>query len=163
MLNSCAYETRLFHIVLFAPEIPPNTGNISRLAVSCNCALHLIKPLGFSLDEKELKRAGLDYWQYLDLSLYENFAEFLSKNENSRIFPVTKFGTKKIWEHTYRAGDYFLFGNETGGLPDSIHSLDIFSGKKLFLPMPGISRSLNLSNCAAVVIYEGLRQLESRS
>lgn len=145
------------NIVLFEPEIPANTGNIARTCVLTDTALHLIKPLGFSLDEKHLKRAGLDYWDQLDLHVYEDFDDFLEKNEGAEIFAFSKKAEKRFDREDYPADAYLLFGRETSGLPDEVQDR---IEKQVRIPMSDREgmRCLNLSNSAAVGLYEALRQ-----
>jgi len=160
MSATLSQQDLLYNIILYRPQIPPNTGNIARLAVGTNCRLHLIGPLGFSLDDKSVRRAGLDFWDLLDYRFYPDFDTFLNDNHDpKRIFLITKFGKKSCWEHDFQKYDYFLFGRETKGLSESIMKKYSFYDQKLFIPMPGPSRSINLSNSVSIVIYEGLRQL----
>lgn len=144
------------HIVLFEPEIPANTGNISRTCAVTGMTLHLIKPLGFSLSDRYLKRAGLDYWDKLDLHVHENFEAFLKENPDARMFMFSTHATKNYAEIGYQIDDYFVFGPETRGLPPAIR--DHF-GTAVRIPMGKDIRSLNLSNSVAIAAYEGLRQL----
>jgi len=148
-----------FNIVLIHPEIPQNTGNIGRLCVSTGSHLHLIKPLGFSLDDRYIRRAGLDYWKYLDLSVYENWDEFLEKNNTEHLYFFSTKTEKSIWDCPMRPGDFLVFGNEGSGLPETFY---VEYQEQLFtIPMPGkFSRSLNLANSAAIVLYEGIRKTE---
>jgi tRNA (cytidine/uridine-2'-O-)-methyltransferase len=151
----------MFNIVLFEPEIPPNTGNIIRLSSNSGCNLHLIEPLGFDLDEKSLRRAGLDYHQYSSLQTYKNWQEFLSKKDSGKIYAFSTKGKTLYTDINYVGGDYLLFGPETRGLPESVRtSQDI--DEVLTIPMLGNSRSLNLSNSAAIAVYEAWRQLNFR-
>lgn len=146
------------NIVLFQPEIPQNTGNISRTCVLTNSSLHLIKPIGFSLDEKHLKRAGLDYWQYLDLHLYDSYEELREKYKDSTFYFSTTHGNKFYDEVKFKEGDFIVFGRESCGLPDYIKK-DNYENC-IRVPMVNTStRSLNLSNTVAVVAYEALRQM----
>ncbi len=147
---------KYFNIVLYRPEIPPNTGNIARLCVGSRCKLHLIGRLGFKLDEKSLRRAGLDYWDRLEMYHYKNFNEFSNKIDNDRIWLISKFGEKKYTDVRYNLGDYFLFGRETKGLPEEIHKL--YPNKRLYIPMSNDVRSINLSNSVAIILYEAIRQ-----
>lgn len=147
----------MFNIVLYEPEIPPNTGNIIRLASNTGCHLHLIEPLGFSLDEKSLRRAGLDYHEYSSLSTYKDWFDFLDRKEDGRIFALSTKGIKVYSEMLFREGDYFLFGPETRGLPDDIRNSEAIASC-LTIPMRSNSRSLNLSNSVAIVVYEAWRQ-----
>ncbi len=147
----------MFNIVLYEPEIPQNTGNIGRLCVGLDATLHLIEPLGFSLEDKYMKRAGLDYWKHLDLKVYKNYGDFLAKNNPSRIFFFSKKAEKVYWEANFKKGDYLVFGKETLGLPEEI----IFNPENRVykIPMIGKTRSLNLSNSVAIVAYEAFRQV----
>ena len=146
-----------FNIVLFEPEIPQNTGTIGRLAVSTGSRLHLIEPLGFSLEDKFLKRAGLDYWPKLAPAVYPNWAEFLTANRPERLFFISTHGEKNFFDAEFRPGDYLVFGKESAGLPQEFyerHRDDLWR-----IPMPGkFSRSLNLANAVSIVLYEALRQ-----
>ena len=147
----------MIHIALFEPEIPPNTGNIMRLCVNSGAQLHLIKPLGFELDDKQLKRAGLDYREYANVSTYDSLDELIVKLEPSRILAITTKGPTTYTDIHFEEDDLILFGPETRGLPAEI--LDQVPGEfKLRIPMLKESRSLNLSNAVAVVIYEAWRQ-----
>jgi tRNA (cytidine/uridine-2'-O-)-methyltransferase len=145
-----------FNIVLYRPEIPPNTGNIARLCVGGRSNLHLIGRLGFKLDNKSLKRAGLDYWDKLRVYYYRNFNEFLEKINKGNIWLITKFGKKKYTDVNLKLNDYFIFGRETKGLPEDIHNL--FWDNRLYIPMSDDVRSINLSNSVAIVLYEAIRQ-----
>jgi tRNA (cytidine/uridine-2'-O-)-methyltransferase len=145
------------NIVLYQPEIPQNTGNIGRTCVLTNSRLHLIKPLGFSVSDKYLRRSGMDYWQYLDVVYYENFEEFYEKNKNEKIYLSTTKATKYYNEVTYKKGDFIMFGRESSGVPDSVR--DLIKEGMIKIPMVETSdRSLNLSNTVAIVAYEALRQ-----
>ena len=147
----------LFHIVLYQPEIPPNTGNIIRLCANTNTQLHLIHPFGFQLDNKKLRRAGLDYREFADVLEYNSYSEYLDKAKPNRIYALTTKAHRNYSNVQYRPGDAFIFGPETRGLPDQI--LERFSDQtRLRVPMVEHSRSLNLSNSAAVVLYEAWRQ-----
>ena len=144
-------------VVLFNPCIPQNTGNIGRLLVSNNISLHLIAPLGFSLEDRYLKRSGLDYWQHLIFSLYENWEDFLKKNPNAQMKFFSKKSKKSIFQALFSPEDFLIFGSEIAGLPNSFHNL--YSSKIYKIPMYGTyQRSLNLANSVAIVLYEGLRQ-----
>lgn len=146
------------NIVLHEPEIPQNTGNIARTCVLTNSKLHLIKPLGFQLSDKYLKRAGLDYWKYLDISIYESFEELREKYKDSAFYYSTTKAKKFYTEVTYKKGDFIVFGKETKGLPDSIREME--PENLIRVPMVETStRSLNLSNTVSIVAYEALRQL----
>jgi len=148
----------LINIVLFEPEIPPNTGNIIRLAANTGFKLHLIKPLGFDLDEKKVRRAGLDYHEFAGITEYENWSEFRAASGNNRVFGISTKGSRNFTEVQYREGDYLVFGPETRGLPDNIRN-ELGSEYCLRIPMLPNSRSLNLSNAAAVLAFEAWRQL----
>jgi tRNA (cytidine/uridine-2'-O-)-methyltransferase len=147
----------MFSIALFEPEIPPNTGNIIRLCANTGTQLHLIEPLGFSLDDKQLLRAGLDYHEFAPVKTYPNFSAFESLYSKSRMFAVTTKGGMPYYEVSYQEGDIFLFGPETRGLPESIRS-QFDHDKKIRIPMVENNRSLNLSNAAAILLYEAWRQ-----
>ncbi len=148
----------MFHIVLFEPEIPPNTGNIIRLCANTGAHLHLIHPLGFELDEKKLRRAGLDYHEWAKIKEYDKLSEYTETVDPDRIFAVSTRGNTHYSEIKYQAGDSFIFGPETRGLPeDYLKSLD--NNHVLRIPMLDSSRSLNLSNAASVVLYEAWRQI----
>ena len=144
------------NIVLFEPEIPANTGNIGRTCVATGSSLHLIEPLGFSIDEKAVKRAGLDYWQYLDLHVYKNFEDFLSKNPGAKLYMATTKARKTYTEVSYEPDSFIMFGKESAGIPEEI-LLD-YEETSVRIPMIGDIRSLNLGNSVAVVLYEALRQ-----
>jgi len=148
----------MIHIALYEPEIPPNTGNIIRLAANTGAQLHLIKPFGFALDDKRLQRAGLDYHEYADLKIYENFGEFIEAQGQRTIYAVTSKGTVAHHKPSYQSEDVFLFGPETRGLPQEIRT-QLGESQCIRLPMLENSRSLNLSNAVAVVVYEAWRQL----
>ena len=152
----------MFNVVLYQPEIPPNTGNIIRLCANTGCRLHLIEPLGFSLDDKQLRRAGLDYHEFASITRHQDLDSYLRTVENEgRILAFSTKATKHFTEVRYREGDSLLFGPETRGLPlEQIQSLPQI--QLLRLPMLPESRSLNLSNTTAVVIYEAWRQLGFR-
>ena len=144
------------NIVLLEPEIPQNTGNISRTCAVTHSTLHLIKPLGFSVDDKYLKRSGLDYWQFLDVRYYENFDDFVEKNPNARIFMATTKSKQMYTEVEYSEDDYIMFGKESAGIPEEI--LVDYEETCVRIPMLENIRSLNLSNSVAIVLYEALRQ-----
>lgn len=148
----------MINIVLFEPEIPSNTGNIARTCVLTQSPLHLIKPLGFSLDDKYLKRAGLDYWDLLDLHVYENFDEFMEKNNNPEVYVLSTKAEKPLSEMKIEDNAFLLFGKETAGLPESIH--EKFKDTRFRIPMRDHPkcRSLNLSNSVNIALYEALRQ-----
>jgi len=147
----------MFHIILFEPEIPPNTGNIIRLCANTGCVLHIIQPAAFSLDDKKLRRAGLDYREFADIKEHVNFAEFQKNIKTNRIFALSTKGQKYYSEIQFEQQDAFLFGPETRGLPDEILQSSTIE-QILRVPMLKNSRSLNLSNTAALVLYEAWRQ-----
>ena len=147
----------MFNIVLFEPEIPPNTGNIIRLCANTGCQLHLIKPLGFDMEEKALRRAGLDYHEWANVKIHENYDDFLNKEQPQRIFALTTKGTRTHSDVPFDEGDYLMFGPETRGLPPEIRER-LPKEDWLRLPMKENSRSMNLSNTVAVMIFEAWRQ-----
>lgn len=147
----------MFNIVLFEPEIPPNTGNIIRLAANSGCHLHLIEPLGFDLDTKKLRRAGLDYHEFASVNTYENWHAFLEQTRPKRLFGLTTKGKKYHHEQAYLPDDYLVFGPETRGLPVEVRE-QIGLEHCIRIPMLPESRSLNLSNSVAIVLYEAWRQ-----
>lgn len=148
----------MLNIVLYQPEIPPNTGNIIRLCANTGYRLHLIEPLGFVWDDKRLRRAGLDYHEFTEIQRHHDYAAFLACEQPTRLFALTTKGTPAHSDIQYQAGDYLLFGPETRGLPPEI--LDaMLPEQKIRLPMCPESRSMNLSNTVAVVVFESWRQL----
>jgi tRNA (cytidine/uridine-2'-O-)-methyltransferase len=149
----------MFHIVLYEPEIPANTGNIIRLCANTGAQLHLIKPLGFVLDDKKLRRAGLDYHEWVAVEVHDSLAGFIAKIQPSRLFALTTKGERRISDVCFSAGDALLFGPETRGLPASVLA-ELGSDNCLYVPMQAQSRSLNLSNTVAIVLYEAWRQLD---
>lgn len=147
----------MYDLVLYQPEIPPNTGNIIRLCANTGTGLHLVKPLGFTLEDKQLRRAGLDYHEYASLKVYEDWAGCLEVFAGRRMFALSTRGSSPYDRTVYRPGDVFVLGPETRGLPQEI--LDSFPPEaRIRLPMRPENRSLNLSNAAAVIIYEAWRQ-----
>jgi tRNA (cytidine/uridine-2'-O-)-methyltransferase len=151
----------MFDIVLVHPEIPPNAGNVIRLAANTGCRLHLVEPLGFSMDDKQLKRAGLDYHELTQVKVHRGWSECRTALAEKRMFALSTRGSRTYTEVSYQPGDAFVFGAETAGLPAEI--FDSFpSEAKLTLPMRPGNRSLNLSNAVAVVVFEAWRQLEFR-
>jgi Predicted rRNA methylase (SpoU class) len=144
------------HIVLHQPEIPANTGNIGRTCVAVGAALHLIEPLGFRLNEKEIKRSGMDYWESLDVRRYINFKEFLEKNPKARIWMATTKAKHIYSDVAFGEDDYIMFGKESAGIPEEI--LVEYEETCIRIPMLDKIRSLNLSNAVAVVLYEAMRQ-----
>lgn len=148
----------MLHIALFEPEIPPNTGNIMRLCANTGSALHLVRPLGFSLDDKLLRRAGLDYREHASVTLHDSVAQLLKHVAPTRCWALTTRAARPYTDARFSAGDLLLFGPETRGLPQALLD-DLGPRQCLRIPMLPDSRSLNLSNAAALVLYEGLRQL----
>jgi tRNA (cytidine/uridine-2'-O-)-methyltransferase len=150
----------MFNLVLVEPEIPPNTGNIARLALATGSTLHLVKPLGFSIDDRQLRRAGMDYWNNVDIKLWENFEEFDLKIEPSaRRFLLSTKAKRPYWDIRFLSKDYLIFGRETKGLPASLlvrHAENAFR-----IPMRPEARSLNLATAVAIVLFEGMRQLST--
>jgi tRNA (cytidine/uridine-2'-O-)-methyltransferase len=149
----------MFNIVLFEPEIPPNTGNIIRLCANTGAKLHLIEPLGFPMEDAKLRRAGLDYHEFASIAVHGNWTEFL-KNESpepQHLFALTTKGSGKFHEGQFQANDYFIFGSETKGITDEVRN-SIPPENQLRLAMKDNSRSLNLSNTVAIVVYEAWRQ-----
>jgi tRNA (cytidine/uridine-2'-O-)-methyltransferase len=146
------------HIVLLEPEIPPNTGNVARICAATNTVLHLIEPLGFKLDDKQLKRAGMDYWEQVEWHQWKNWAEFSgSVPARSRLWFIESAGARRYSDVTYAPNDYLVFGRETAGLPKRL----LLENQERWLRIPMFnpaSRSLNLSNCVALVLFEALRQ-----
>ncbi|WLR42710.1 tRNA (uridine(34)/cytosine(34)/5-carboxymethylaminomethyluridine(34)-2'-O)-methyltransferase TrmL [Bacillus carboniphilus] len=147
------------HVVLYQPEIPANTGNIARTCAATNTTLHLIRPLGFSTDDKMLRRAGLDYWEFVNVQYYDSLDELFEKYNEANFYLITKFGKKAHTDFSYENTEedhFFVFGRETNGLPDEL--IENNMDKCLRLPMTENVRSLNLSNTAAILVYEALRQ-----
>ncbi|MBD1390208.1 tRNA (cytidine(34)-2'-O)-methyltransferase [Neiella sp. HB171785] len=149
----------MFHIALHEPQIAPNTGNIIRLAANCGAQLHLIEPFGFDLEEKKLRRAGLDYHDLARVSRYPNFDAFAEAMAGRRMFALTTKGSRPHTEPHYQVDDVLLFGSETSGLPDSIRN-GFSPDHRIRIPMMADARSLNLSNAVAIVSYEAWRQLD---
>jgi tRNA (cytidine/uridine-2'-O-)-methyltransferase len=149
----------MFNIVLVEPEIPPNTGNVIRLAANTGCALHLIEPLGFSMDDKHMRRAGLDYHEYAQVRRHEGWGAFIAaaQPDPMRLFALTTRGSRLVHDTVFQAGDWFVFGSETRGLaPELRESFAV--EQRLKLPMRAGQRSLNLSNAVAVTVFEAWRQ-----
>ncbi len=147
----------MFSIILFQPEIPPNTGNIIRLSANTGCDLHLVKPLGFPLDDAKMRRAGLDYHEYASMQVHEDWPSCLAHFAGRRIFAATTRGSARYDRIDYQPGDVFLFGRETAGLPAEVR--DSFpESQRIRLPMMPNNRSINLSNAVAVIVYEAWRQ-----
>jgi tRNA (cytidine/uridine-2'-O-)-methyltransferase len=146
------------HVVLYQPEIPPNTGSVARLCAATLTPLHLIEPLGFKIDDKHLKRAGLDYWDFVDLRVHDSWSDFLATARSARLLYFSKKAARSYTRISYDENDYLVFGPETRGLPEEW----IFANPDCALRIPMMSsgvRSLNLSNAVSIVLYEGLRQL----
>ncbi|MDP1895141.1 MAG: tRNA (uridine(34)/cytosine(34)/5-carboxymethylaminomethyluridine(34)-2'-O)-methyltransferase TrmL [Hydrogenophaga sp.] len=150
----------MFNIVLVAPEIPPNTGNVIRLSANTGCTLHLIEPLGFSMDDKHMRRAGLDYHEYAQVRRHANWTEFLSAESPAadRLFAFTTRGSQSVFDNTFQADDWLVFGSETQGLPADVRER-FPTHQRLRLPMVPGQRSLNLSNAVAVSVFEAWRQI----
>ncbi|WP_337013758.1 tRNA (uridine(34)/cytosine(34)/5-carboxymethylaminomethyluridine(34)-2'-O)-methyltransferase TrmL [Pantoea sp. AS142] len=149
----------MLNIVLFEPEIPPNTGNIIRLCANTGFQLHLIQPLGFAWDDKRLRRAGLDYHEFTAIKFHHDYPSFIASESPERLFALTTKGTPAHSAVAYQAGDYLLFGPESRGLPTEILAA-LPAQQKIRIPMRAESRSMNLSNAVSVVVYEAWRQLD---
>ena len=146
----------MFNVVLVEPEIPPNTGNVGRLCLATKSTLHLVKPLGFSLDDRQLKRAGLDYWEDVDLKVWDSLSALMKSNETEhRSFFVTTKATEAYWKVKFQPGDFLIFGRETKGLPETL--LQANSERCITIPMQG-TRSLNLATAVAIILFEAVRQ-----
>lgn len=148
----------MLDVVLFQPQIPPNTGNIIRLCANSGFRLHLIEPLGFDLDDKKLRRAGLDYHEFAAIKRHKNFTDFVAKEQPKRILAITTKTNNYYGDVRFSQGDYLLFGSETAGLPEEVR-VQIPDQDKIRIPMLKESRSMNLSNAAAVIVYDAWRQL----
>lgn len=149
----------MLHVALYEPEIPPNTGNIMRLCANTGAKLHLIQPMGFALDNTKMRRAGLDYREFADVSVHANYHDFLKAVENQRIFACSTKGKTRYCDAVFQKGDVLLFGPETRGLPKTILE-NLPTSQVITLPMLPQSRSLNLSNATAIILYEAWRQLD---
>ncbi len=149
----------MFSIALYEPEIPANTGNIIRLCANAGAQLHLIKPLGFELEDKKLRRAGLDYHEWVNVRQHESLVDFINAEQPQRLFALTTKGKCRVSDTAFQAGDCFLFGPETRGLPANVLA-DLGQENCLYLPMQAESRSLNLSNTVSIVLYEAWRQMD---
>ncbi len=145
----------MFNVVLVEPEIPPNTGNIGRLCLATGSTLHLVKPLGFSIDDRELKRAGLDYWKEVDVELWDSFADLRARHASGRFYFLTTKSKRAYYDVSFSAGDFLVFGRETKGLPESL--LAKHREELLTIPMRG-TRSLNLATAVGIVLFEAMRQ-----
>ena len=148
----------MLHIVLVEPEIPQNCGNIARTCAATGCTLHLVRPLGFDISEKAVKRAGLDYWHLVDVRDYENLADFFAKNDVRRMWCLSTKAPRSYTEASFEDGDYLFFGKETKGLPEDF--LEAHRDSCVRIPMRSEARSLNLSNAVAITVFESLRQLD---
>lgn len=149
------------NIVLVEPEIPQNTGNIVRTCAATGARLHIVKPMGFEIDDKKLKRAGLDYWHFLNIRYYENLDDFFEQNQDGRFFYLSSKGTASYTDVEFKDGDFLLFGKETKGLPEKL--LIEHPERSIRIPMISDARCLNLSNSVAIVVYEALRQNNFKS
>ncbi|QDQ25683.1 tRNA (uridine(34)/cytosine(34)/5-carboxymethylaminomethyluridine(34)-2'-O)-methyltransferase TrmL [Chitinimonas arctica] len=147
----------MFAVILFQPEIPPNTGNVIRLCANTGCELHLVKPLGFPLEDAKLRRAGLDYHEYASMRVHESWEDCLQAMAGRRIFAMTTKGSTRYDQVSYQAGDAFLFGRESAGLPAELRD-GFAEDRRIKLPMRPENRSLNLSNAVAVTVFEAWRQ-----
>ena len=147
-----------FNIVLFNPQIPPNTGNILRLCANTGTKLHIIKPIGFDLSEKSLRRAGLDYYKKVDLRIYDSLDEFLKNNKFKNLFLVTKFGKKRYDKVEYKRNDFYMFGSEINGLSEEVYT-KLNGSVKIYIPMILGNRSINLANAVSVCVYEAWKQI----
>ena len=151
----------MLNVVLVEPEIPPNTGNVGRLCLATGARLHLVKPLGFSIEDRELRRAGLDYWREVDVKLWDSLEEIFAAAQTGRRFHfLTTKATRAYWDARFEDGDFLVFGRETKGLPESL--LAARRDECLTIPMSGSTRSLNLATAAGIVLYEAVRQLSLR-
>ena len=150
-----------FHVVLVAPEIPQNTGNIGRICSCTRCRLHLVKPLGFSLDDRHVKRSGMDYWRHVEYTIHESWEDFVKAMDGAPMYFYSTKGKKVYWDCPMEDGSCLIFGSEGSGLPAAIH--EAWPEQFYTIPMPGhFSRSLNLANSVAVAVYEGLRRRGDR-
>ena len=150
----------MLHVVLVEPEIPPNTGNIARLCLAAGARLHLVEPLGFSIDEKALRRAGMDYWEKCDIVTWPSFEALKGTAAEARFFYLTTKTKRAYWSESFRDDDYFVFGRETKGLPESLLAAN--EERCLTIPQQPEARSLNLATSAGIVLYEAVRQLAVR-
>lgn len=146
----------MFNVVLYQPQIPPNTGNIARLCVGADCTLHIIRPIAFFMDDKTMKRAGCDYWEHLRLEYHDSLDDLYKKAGDANFYYITKFGKRKYTDAKFQKNDYLIFGSEQDGLPKDL--LAVNEDKTLYIPIPGPVRSINLSNAVAIVLYEAMRQ-----
>ncbi len=150
----------MLNVVLVEPEIPPNTGNIARLCLATDATLHLVRPLGFSIDDKAVRRAGLDYWKETRIVLWDSFAELRSAHAQGRFWLLTTKSARPYYEARFEPGDFLVFGRETRGLPEGV--LSAHPQEQLTIPMTAKTRSLNLATAVAIVLFEGVRQLQTR-
>jgi len=150
--------TVTFQVVLFNPQIPPNTGNILRICSNTGSNLHIIKPIGFSLNEKSMRRAGLDYYSSVKMYVYDNLNDFLSKNNFNNIYLITKFGKKRYDEVNYKRNDYLMFGSEINGLSEEVYE-KLNKSTRIFIPMFPENRSINLANAVSICVYEAWKQI----
>ena len=150
--------TVTFQVVLFNPQIPPNTGNILRICANTGSNLHIIKPIGFSLNEKSMRRAGLDYYSSVKMYVYDNLNDFLSKNSFNNIYLITKFGKKRYDEVNYKRNDYLMFGSEINGLSEEVYE-KLNKSTRIFIPMFPENRSINLANAVSICVYEAWKQI----
>ena len=150
--------TVTFQVVLFNPQIPPNTGNILRICANTGSNLHIIKPIGFSLNEKSMRRAGLDYYSSVKMYVYDNLNDFLSKNNFNNIYLITKFGKKRYDEVNYKRNDYLMFGSEINGLSEEVYE-KLNKSTRIFIPMFPENRSINLANAVSICVYEAWKQI----
>jgi tRNA (cytidine/uridine-2'-O-)-methyltransferase len=145
------------HIVLYQPEIPPNTGNIGRTCVALGAKLWIVRPASFRLDSAQIKRSGMDYWDDLSWELVDNWEQLMERLPTDRVWLITKFGDQPLHEASYQFGDALVFGRESSGLPDWIH--EKYADRQVVIPMPGPVRCLNLATSAGIVMYEAARQI----
>lgn len=158
MARSCRGDARVLHVILYQPEIPPNTGNVIRLCANAGASLHLVRPLGFAIDNAKLRRAGLDYHEFVNLRVHDDLDACLAELRHPRVYALTSHATRRYTDVAFADGDALLFGRETSGLPGAV--LDALPAtQRLRLPMQPDNRSLNLSNAVAVTVYEAWRQL----
>ena len=151
----------MFNVVLIEPEIPPNTGNIARLCLATNATLHLVRPLGFSIDDRALLRAGLDYWREVNVVLWDSFAQLQERHPEGKFWFLTTKDDRPYYDAPLAAGDFLVFGRETKGLPEPLLAAN--REKLLTIPMTQKTRSLNLATAVAIVLFEGMRQLQHRA
>ena len=156
--TSASQARHPLNVVLFQPEIPPNTGNIGRSCVALGAKLWIVRPYSFSLDSAQIKRSGMDYWNDLDWECVDNWDQLLERLPPTRIWLLTKFGTQNYCDAEFEEGDTLVFGRESNGLPQAIH--DQYADQQLLIPMPGPVRCLNLATSAGIVMYEAARQMD---